>query len=503
MDRRVFIQSGMLAAAPAVSTTQPRELTVSQIQDAFQAGRLTSRALAESYLARIHAIDKQGPAINAIIELNPEALSIAAAMDAERKSKGSRGPLHGVPVLIKDNIDTADRMKTSAGSLALAESIAQRDAPLVVRLRAAGAVILGKTNLSEWANFRSTHSVSGWSGRGGQTLNPYALDRNPSGSSSGSGAAVAANLCAVAVGTETDGSVTSPAALCGLVGMKPTVGVIPGAGIIPISHTQDTAGPMARTVRDAAALLSVLAGRDFTSTLDGDGLCGARIGVARKFFGNNSRVDALIEEAINVVALAGAYIVDPADLPTHGKYKEAELEVMLYEYKADLNAYLGSLPARAEVHSITDVILFNEKFRKTEMPFFGQEILIQAVNKGPLTEKAYLDALATAHRLTREEGIDAVLKQHHLDAIIAPTSGPAWLIDHINGDYDVGDCTSPAAIAGYPHITVPAGFVGGLPVGLSFFASANSDKRLLEIAFAYEQASKARRPPQFKRTAGA
>jgi amidase len=391
-------------------------------------------------------------------------------------------------------------MKTSAGSLALATSVAAKDAPLVEKLRTAGAVILGKTNLSEWANFRSNHSVSGWSARGGQTHNPYALDRNPSGSSSGSGAATAANLCAVAVGTETDGSVTSPAAVNGLVGIKPTLGLISGQGIVPVAHSQDTAGPMARSVRDAATLLGVLADRDYTTSLNAGALRGARIGVARKFFGNNAATDQVIESCLAEMKRRGAELIDPADLPSHGKWHDAEFEVLLYEFKNDLNAYLGNVKTET-VRSLADVIAFNEKNAAREMPIFDQSIMLLAEKKGPLTEQAYMDALAKSKRLTREEGIDAVLREHKVDAIVAPTSGPAWLIDWIDGDHDVGDCTGPAAIAGYPHITVPAGFVHGLPVGLSFFGAANSEPKLLALAYAFEQATNARRPPKFLPTA--
>jgi amidase len=450
--------------------------------------------------------------VNAVIELNPDAPKIAAAMDRELKEGRSRGPLHGVPVLIKDNIGTHDRMRTSAGSLALAGSIALRDAFLVERLRSAGAVILGKTNLSEWANFRSTHSVSGWSGRGGQTRLPYALDRNPSGSSSGSGVAAAANLCAVAVGTETDGSVISPSAMNSLAGIKPTLGLVSRSGIVPIAHSQDTAGPMARTVRDAAILLGAMAGpdprdpatqdsagqpRDYTSYLDARGLKGARLGIARKFFGNNSRVDRVIEDCIAEMKRQGAEIVDPADLPSHATYRESETEVLEYEFKADLNAYLSGLDKPVEVRSLADVIAFNEKHASREMPVFGQEIMLNAAKRGPLTEKAYLDALAKNLRLTRDEGIDAVIQKYRVDAIVAPTSGPAWLIDWVHGDRDVPDCTGPAAMAGYPHITVPAGFVHGLPVGVSFFGARWSEPALLGIAYSFEQAIKARRGPRF------
>ncbi len=458
----------------------------------------SSRERVRQYLDRIDQLDRRGPQLRAVIEINPEALAIADALDAEAKAKGPRGPLHGTPILIKDNIDTADRMKTTAGSLALADAPApKQDAPLVKRLRAAGAVIIGKTNLSEWANFRSTHSVSGWSGRGGQTRNPYALDRNPSGSSSGSGVAVAAELCAMAVGTETDGSIVSPASVNGITGIKPTVGLIAGAGIVPIAHSQDTAGPMARSVSDAAALLTVLGtrGEDYSKSLDARGLRGARLGVARKFFGRNAAVDRLMEQAIEELKKAGAEIIDPADLPTHNQFGEAEFEVLLYEFKADLNAYLES--RGGPVRSLKDLIAFNEKQRREEMPYFEQEICESAEKKGPLTDNAYVEALARCRRLSREEGIDAVLRKHKLDAIVAPTNGPAWLIDWVNGDQDTGGCSSPAAIAGYPHVTVPAGFVQGLPVGLSFFGTAWTEAKLIKFAYAFEKATGGWKPPRF------
>jgi amidase len=488
MDRRTFLQQATAAtfAARAAMAQAPslEEATVADL------ARLSARAATEWYLARIREID---PRLRSVIEVNPDALAIADRLDGGPK----RGPLHGIPVLIKDNIDTADRMRTTAGSLALVDAPPPKDAPLVERLRAAGAVILGKTNLSEWANFRSTHSTSGWSGRGGQTRNPYALDRNPCGSSSGSGAAVAANLCAIAVGTETDGSVVCPASMNGIVGIKPTVGLISGGGIIPIAHSQDTAGPMARTVRDAAILLGVMAEGphaqpDYTKFLDGAGLRGARLGVARKFFGITADVDRLMEESIAEMKRQGAEIVDPADLPSHGKFGETENVVLQYEFKTDLNAYLS---ARGTGLTLEKLIAFNEQHRREEMPWFEQEIFVQSQKRGSLSDAPYRDALSTCRRLARAEGIDAVLKKSRLDAIVAPTAGPAWLIDWINGDHDTGGCTTPAAVAGYPHITVPAGFVRGLPVGISFFGAAWSEPVLLKLAYSFEQATKARKPP--------
>ena len=444
-----------------------------------------------------------------MIEVNPEAAAIAAALDAERRQGRVRGPLHGIPVLVKDNIDTRDRMQTTAGSLALAGSAAPRDAFVVERLRAAGAVMLGKTNLSEWANFRSRHSTSGWSGRGGQTRNPYALDRNPCGSSSGSGAAVSANLCAVAVGTETDGSIVCPSSACGVVGIKPTVGLVSRAGIIPIAHSQDTAGPMARTVRDAAILLSAMAGvdprdsattasqgkaaADYTKFLEPGGLRGARLGIVRKLFGFSDAVDRLIEEAIAAMKREGAVIVDPVEFA--GKMGPS-FDVLLWEFKADLNAYLAARGDGAPVKSLADVIAFNEKHRDREMPHFGQDIMVKAEAKGPLTEKAYLEAVEKCRKASRMDGIDALCEKHSLDALVAPTAGPAWVIDWVNGDHGEGGASTPPAVAGYPHITVPAGYVRGLPVGISFFGRAWSEPALLKIAYGFEQATKLRRAPQ-------
>jgi len=509
MNRRGFLQRSAVAL-PALRAASAQdfhleEATLADFERGFASGRFTARSVAEWYLARIDSLDKNGPKVNAVIELNPDALAIADALDAEHKAKGPRGPMHGIPILIKDNIDTADRMMTSAGSLALEGHIAARDASVVERLRAAGAVILGKTNLSEWANFRSTHSLSGWSGRGGQTLNPYALDHNPSGSSSGSGAGVSANFCALAVGTETDGSVTAPASTNGVVGIKPTVGLIGASGIVPISHTQDTAGPLARTVRDAAILLGAMAGpakqQDFTKFLDPKGLKGARLAVARKFFGVNAAEDRLMNECLTEMKRQGAILIDPADLPSHGNYDEDELEVLLYEFKTDLNKYLGALPASARVHSLADVITFNREHSSQEMPYFEQELMERAEKKGPLTEKAYVDARAKCIRFSRAEGIDAVIAKHNVDAIVAPTCAPAPLNDFVLGDPNLPACTTPAAVAGYPHVSVPAGFVRGLPVGISFFGAANSEPLLLKLAYSFEQATKVRRPPQFRPTA--
>jgi amidase len=489
------------------------ELTIFELQSAMEAGTQTAASIAEFFLERIERLDRSGPVLNAVIELNPDALAIAADLDAERAVNGPRSALHGVPVLIKDNIATADRMSTTAGSLALEGSVPPRDAFLVQRLRDAGALILGKTNLSEWANFRSDRSTSGWSSRGGQTRNPYALDRNPCGSSSGSGVAVAAGLCTVAIGTETDGSVICPSSANGIVGIKPTLGLVSRYGIIPIAHSQDTAGPMARTVTDASILLGALTGSDprdaatrtstgqahtdYTQFLDPGGLKGARIGVARNFFSFHPEVDRTMEEAIAVMARSGAEIVDPADIATAEEFEETEYEVLLYEFKADLNAYLASLGPDAPVHSLEEVIHFNDEHKASVMPYFGQEHLLKAQAKGPLTEEAYLKALETNQRLARDEGIDKTVSEHRLDAIVVPSGGPAWLTDWVNGDHHGGGSSSPAAIAGYPNITVPAGYVFGLPVGISFFAGAYQEPTLIKLAFAFEQATRIRRPPAF------
>jgi amidase len=488
------------AQRPAPPSSFPlEEATAAQLQEWMSAGRYTSRQLVEMYLKRIDDIDRSGPALHAVIEINPDALSIADSLDAERRTKGPRSPLHGVPILIKDNIDTADRMLTTAGSLALEGTRPTRDAALVARLREAGVVLLGKTNLSEWANFRSTHSTSGWSGRGGHVKNPYALDRNPCGSSSGTGAAIAANLAAIGVGTETDGSIVCPSGANGLVGIKPTVGLIAGAGIIPISHTQDTAGPMARSVADAALLFGAMAGRDYTPALRADALKGAHIGVARKqYFGYSAPADALVNAAVADMKSAGAVIVDPADIPTASKLDACEMEVLLYEFKADLDKYLAARAPESPVHSLADVIAFNEREKAHEMPYFGQELFLRAQKKGPLTSPGYTTARMKCRSLAREQGIDLVLRAGHLDAIIAPTGSPAWTTDLVNGDHFTGASSTPAAVAGYPSITVPVGQAFGLPVGMSFIGTAQSEATLISLAYSYEQATKHRRPPEFR-----
>jgi amidase len=495
------------------------EWTIAELQQKMESGELTAHQLAELYMERISAVDKDGPYINSVIELNPDALQIADTLDEERKAGKTRGPLHGVPILIKDNIDTADRMQTTAGSLALEGHIAAKDAFIVRQLRKAGALILGKTNLSEWANFRGKHSVSGWSSRGGLTRNPYVLDRSACGSSSGSGAAVAANLCAAAVGTETDGSIICPSQTNGIVGIKPTLGLLSRSGIIPIAHSQDTAGPMARTVTDAAILLGAMTGADaqdpsargskkrsfsnYTRFLDREGLKGARIGVARNMAGTNPRVLKIFEHCIEIMKHLGAVIVDPADVPNFDKFDKTEREVLHYEFKADLNKYLKSLNGTARVRSLEDVIKFNEENRDRVMPYFGHEHMLIAQEKESLRSKKYRDALAKNLRFTRKEGIDAALRKHKLDALIVPSGGPAWLIDLVDGDsnnWDV-ESTSPAAVAGYPHITVPAGYIFGLPVGISFFASAWQEPALIKFAYAFEQASQFRRQPRYLPTA--
>ena len=503
---------------PAVEPFELDEITLGALEEGLKSGKFTAHSLTEKYLERIEEIDKRGPGVNAVLEVNPDALAIADALDRERQTRGPRGPLHGIPVLIKDNLATRDRMQTTAGSLALAGATPPQDSFVARKLRAAGAVILGKTNLSEWANIRSSHSSSGWSGRGGQTRNPYALDRNPCGSSSGSGAAVAANLCAVAIGTETDGSIVCPANTNGIVGIKPTVGLVSRAGIIPIAHSQDTAGPMARSVTDAALLLGAIAGVDrddpataasrapegcdYTKFLDAKGLAGARIGVVRKLFGFHDAVDKLMNGAIEEMKRQGGVIVDPADIETLDQMGDAELQVLLYELKADLNAYLVQLTPDAPVHSLQEIIEFNERHREKEMPYFGQDLFIKAQAKGSLFRKEYLDAREKCKTLMRAEGIDAVMDKFKLDALVAPTGGPACLIDLVDGDHDLGGSSTPAAVAGYPNINVPVGFVFGLPVGISFFGRAWSEPTLIKLAYSFEQATKHRRPPRFLPTVG-
>lgn len=541
MGRRDFVASSLVtAAAVTVGTTVAMmpvsaaqaaetgqqevpperfayaELGVADLQARMTKGTLTSRTLTAAYLSRIAAVDRSGPTLNSVIETNPDAMTIAAERDAERRAGKVRGPLHGIPVLIKDNIDSADRMQTTAGSLALVGKPAPRDAFIVQRLRDAGAVLLGKTNLSEWANFRSTRSTSGWSGRGGQTRHPFVLDRNPCGSSSGTGAAISANLATIGIGTETDGSIICPSSICGLVGIKPTVGLWSRSGIIPISSSQDTAGPMARTVADAAALLGALTGvdsrdrattdsagkstTDYTTFLNVKALQGARIGVARNMAGFHPLTDAAFERAIDSMRKAGAVVVDPANVPTVGKYDEAELDVLLYEFKAGVNAYLAERGTTVSVRTIDDVIAFNRANAGAEMPYFGQEQMERAQAMGSLDDAKYRDAVAACRRLSRDEGIDAIMAQHSLDAIVAPSNGPSWPTDVINGDRYSGGNSSVAAVAGYPSVTVPMGFADALPLGVSFIGRAWSEGRLIGLAYAFEQTTKARRAPRFLAT---
>ncbi len=541
LDRRRFIGTSLLGGAslamgsagcgpadpePAPTPDPPGiepfaldEVTVAELQTSMESGERTARSIAELYLSRIEALDRQGPELRSIIETNPEALAIADRLDEERRSSGARGPLHGIPVAIKDNIDTHDQMTTTAGSLALEASVPLQDSFVAQKLREAGAIILAKANMSEWTYFRGERASSGWSARGGQCRNPYALDRNPCGSSSGSGVAASANLVALTVGTETGGSIMCPSSTNGIVGIKPTVGLWSRSGIIPISHSQDTAGPMTRSVRDAAVLLGAATGvdprdgatrasqehshTDYTQFLDPAGLKGARIGVARSFSDFDPRVLALLDEAVVAMEAAGAVIVDPANLANAAWNDEAPLLVLEYEFKTGINAYFQSLGPNAPVKTLTELIEFNERNQDVELPYFGQERLIASEARGPLTDEAYLEAVRTIQRGNREDGIDALMSRHELDAIVAPTRDLAWPTDHIKGDrLDGGSSAGPAAIAGYPDISVPMGFVSGLPVGVSFFGRAWSEPTLLRLAYAYEQATNHRRAPTFAATLG-
>jgi amidase len=485
--------------------------TIEELQRLFESNRLTAQAFSAACERRIQQIDRGGPRLNSVLEINPEVATIARALDEERRRRGPRGRLHGIPVLLKDNLDTHDRMMTTAGSLALSGSIAPRDSFVAERLRQAGAIILGKTNLSEWANFRGSRSISGWSGRGGQTRNPYCTACSPSGSSSGSAVAVAASLCTVAVGTETNGSIVSPASYCGIVGIKPTVGLVSRAGIIPISSSQDTAGPMARNVADAAALLSVMAGPDprdpatadaasrlvpdYARSLDPGALQGARLGLSREMFKMHRSVDPVLEQTLAVLRRSGTELIDSIKLPSRQDLGGADRQVMLYEFKDGLNAYFASLGAGAPLRSLDELIEFNERHRDRELNFFGQETLIEANAKGPLSDSGYRDAKTRCREWSAK--LSAVFVENRLDAIIAPTSGPAHALDYIHGDRGLGGSSSFAAVAGLPHITVPCGQVRGLPVGLSFFGPAWTEARLIALAYAFEQGARARLVPRF------
>src|SRR6266700_3797488 len=497
------------------SFAQLEEATIVELQAAMTAGQLTAQQLVVLYLEHIAAIDQHGPTLNSVIEINPDCLDTARALDQERASSGARGPLHGIPIFIKDNIATADRMQTTAGSLALLGSRPARDAFVVQRLREAGAILLGKTNLIEWANFRGNPSTSGWSARGGQTRNPYVLDRNPCGSSSGSGVAIAANLAAASLGTETDGSILCPSSINSLVGIKPTVGLTSRAGVIPIAHSQDTVGPMARTVSDAAFLLGAITvidqrdpatqasadkfHTDYTQFLDLDGLRGARIGIPRQvYFGYSAKTDAIVNAAIEKMKNLGAEIIDPADIPTARQISSSESEdtVLLFEFKLDLNAYLAEL-LESLVRNLAGIIAFNNAHAEEELKYFGQDRLLQAQDTTALDDPKYLAALDENHRLSRQEGIDAVMDEYKLDALVMPTGSPAWCIDLVDGDHFLGASSQPAALAGYPAISVPAGYTFELPVGITFMGRSFSEPTLIKLAYAFEQAARARRPPRY------
>ncbi len=505
----------LTSATPPASAPSPYA-SIAELQQQVRAGTLDSKQLTELFVTRIRQLDQSGPTLRAVIEVNPDAAALAAALDAARASAPSRSALYGMPLLLKDNIDTADRMRSSAGSLAMVAAPATRDATLVTRLRASGALILGKTNLSEWANFRSTRSSSGWSGRGGQTRNPHVLDRSPCGSSAGSGAAVAAGLAVAAIGTETDGSIICPAAMNGIVGIKPTLGLVSRSGIVPISHSQDTAGPMARNVADAAAVLTVIAGSDsrdpatvdadahatdYTRYLHAEALRGKRIGVVRAMAGNRKDVDELLAHSMAILRAAGAVVIDPVVVPHQQDYSADETTVLLHEFKHDLNAYLQTRKG-LPVHSLSELIAWNRNHAPTEMRWFGQELFEQAQAVGPLTDDGYRNALKISKRRSGPEGIDAALAANHLDALLAPTQGPAWSIDLVNGDREGDSAYGLAAVAGYPSVTVPAGFIHDLPVGMLFFAGKWSEPTLIAIAYGFEQSSRAWQPPRFLNTVG-
>lgn len=503
-----------VSAAPHPAGAAAEEKSIAELQADLAAGKTTSEELVAAYLDRIEEIDRAGVTLRSVLSLNPNAAEDARKLDAERKAGKVRGALHGVPILVKDNIETADPIATTAGSLALRDNVVGRDAPLIARLRAAGAVILGKTNLSEWANIRSSHSVSGWSAVGGLTRNPYALDRNACGSSSGSGAAAAAGLAAAAIGTETDGSITCPASINGLVGIKPTVGLVSRTHVVPISHTQDTAGPMTRSVADTALLLAVMAGSDpadpatkdadkrksdYTTALDPSALKGKRIGVLSFLKGYHDATDQAFARALDEMKAAGATLVAIEKFKHLDKINEDELPVLLYELKADLNKYLASTPPSVKTRTLEDVIAFNTA-TPAELALFGQDLFIEAQKTPGLSDAKYLKAAANAKRLAGREGIDRMLKKHRLDALVAPTGGPAWTIDVVTGDHFLGAASTLPAVAGYPHVTVPMGDASGLPVGLSFIGEAWSEAKLLALAYAYEQRTKARKPPRYLRS---
>ncbi len=528
--RREFLRTGgMLAAgmsvAPLLSacaTIAPgqginvEEISIADLQAAMTAGRLDSETLVQMYLTRIQAIDRSGPILRSVQELNPDAVAIARSLDEERRAKRVRGPLHGIPILLKDNIATADKMETTAGALALVGARPREDSTIALRLRQSGAIILGKASMSEWAYFKSTPGSSGWSARSGQARNPYVLNRTPCGSSSGSAIAVAANLVTVSIGTETDGSIVCPGGVNGVVGIKPTVGLTSRAGVIPISVTQDTIGPFGRTVADAATVLGALVGvdsrdpatqasagrlqTDYVKYLELNGLRGARIGVPRDgYFGYSPKADAVVNQAIDVLRTSGAVIVDPVKIPNFDRtaLNAAEITVLLYEFKAGVNAYLASVAPGAQVRTLDDVIQFNKRNVRENLPYFGQELLERAQAKGDLTEAEYLEALEKCRRLAGKEGFDAIMDEQQLDALVAPTTTPAWPVDLVNGDQFRGSSAKSAALAGYPLVTVPAGVTMGLPVGITFMGRAWSEPTLIKLAYAFEQATKARRPPQY------
>jgi len=528
--RREFLRTGSMLAAgmsiapllSACATIAPgegvdlEEVSIAQLQATMTAGRLDAETLVQLYLTRIQTIDRSGPTLRSVQETNPDAIAIARALDEERRAKRLRGPLHGIPILLKDNIATADKMETTAGALALVGARPREDSTIAQRLRQAGAIILGKASMSEWAYFKSTPGSSGWSARSGQARNPYVLNRTPCGSSSGSAIAVAANLVTVSIGTETDGSIVCPAGVNGVVGIKPTVGLTSRAGVIPISVTQDTIGPFGRSVADAATVLGALVGvdprdpatqasagrsqTDYVKYLDINGLRGTRIGVPRDgYFGYSPKADAVINQAIEALRTGGAVIVDPIKIPNFDRttLNAAEITVLLYEFKAGVNAYLASVAPGAQVRTLDDIIQFNKRSPRDNLPFFGQELLERAQAKGDLTEAEYLEALEKCRRLAGKEGFDAIMDEQNLDALIAPTTTPAWPVDLVNGDQFRGSSAKSAALAGYPLVSVPAGAAMGLPVGITFMGRAWSEPTLIKLAYAFEQATKARRPPQY------